>query len=231
MIPNIIKTADLTQEISAAAREEDIGAQQINKAVIELDSLVQRSASSAEEFASLSEEMAAQSDELLKALQFFRFDKKALAAAQKKTAVKPALKAPALKPGLPPSPSSVQPAKPAPSGSSTRFGSAAKPAESPRSVQPVGSAGEPHDAAAPRPRNVIARNDAGVSSSFGGTTAQKDAPHRNVIKPEFVKPEPSVSAAAADNPPDGAGAGFEAMSSAQDYVPTSYVSDSDFEEF
>ena len=47
MIPNIIKTADLTQEISAAAREEDIGAQQINKAVIELDTLVQRSASSA----------------------------------------------------------------------------------------------------------------------------------------------------------------------------------------
>ena len=57
MIPNIIKTADLTQEISAAAREEDIGAQQINKAVIELDSLVQRSASSAEEFASLSDDI------------------------------------------------------------------------------------------------------------------------------------------------------------------------------
>ena len=240
MIPNIIKTADLTQEISAAAREEDIGAQQINKAVIEFDSLVQRSASSAEEFASLSEEMASQSDDLLKALQFFKFERQKTAPAGK-SAVKPALKAPAVKPGLPPSPSSVQPEK---SAQLERF----------RSERPAGNAF--------KQRNVIARNN---ESSAGGFTAgngagasgagSAESPRRHVIKPEVVKPDVENTATAENlvNPAFAnrsfAGAGAEKAESAggaekkpeptsadtqfssQDYVPTSYVSDSDFEEF
>lgn len=130
MIPNIIKTADLVQEISAAAREEDVGAQQINKAVIELDNLVQRSASSSEEFASLSEEMAAQSDELLKALQFFKFEMEK-PAARKPAPQKKAIKAPVSKPRLPP-------ASPAPAAAETKE----KPVYRPRNVI-AGNAGIP----------------------------------------------------------------------------------------
>jgi methyl-accepting chemotaxis protein len=224
MIPNIIKTADLTQEISAAAREEDIGAQQINKAVIELDTLVQRSASSAEEFASLSEEMAAQSDDLLKALQFFKFEAaKTPVAAAKKSVVKPALKAPAVKPGLPPSPASVRSEKPA------------EPVvEQPvRHVHPVQSGADENTtngAATPKPRNVIAKNADEVpphnSADFAGTE------RKNVIKPEpVIKPAASVNEEAGGGADAASSAASSAAFSAQEYVPTSYVSDSDFEEF
>lgn len=78
MIPDISKTAELVQEIAAAAREEDVGARQINKAIVELDTLVQRSATTSEEFASVAAEMAAQSESLVSALDFFKFDKSAL---------------------------------------------------------------------------------------------------------------------------------------------------------
>ena len=78
MIPDISKTAELVQEIAAAAREEDVGARQINKAIVELDTLVQRSATTSEEFASVATEMAAQSESLVSALDFFKFDKSAL---------------------------------------------------------------------------------------------------------------------------------------------------------
>ncbi|MBO4509175.1 MAG: HAMP domain-containing protein [Spirochaetaceae bacterium] len=230
MIPNIIKTADLTQEISAAAREEDIGAQQINKAVIELDTLVQRSASSSEEFASLSEEMAAQSDELLRALQFFKFESlKAPSSVVKKPAAKPALKAPAVKPGLPPSPASVRSEKPA------------EPVvEKPvRHVYPVQSGADENavkGTAAPKPRNVIAKNADEVSPHNSADFA--GAERKNVIKPEpVIKPATpeeteNTSAGGADTaqqngPTASAGMTF----SAQDYVPNTYVSDSDFEEF
>lgn len=78
MIPDISKTAELVQEIAAAAREEDVGARQINKAIVELDTLVQRSATTSEEFASVAAEMATQSEILVSALDFFKFDKGAL---------------------------------------------------------------------------------------------------------------------------------------------------------
>ncbi|MCR4938839.1 MAG: HAMP domain-containing protein [Treponemataceae bacterium] len=198
MIPNIIKTADLTQEISAAAREEDVGAQQINKAVIELDSLVQRSASSAEEFASLSEEMASQSDELLKALQFFKFDRKYGSPSVKHKVEKPALKAPSMKPGLPPSP---KPEKEAP-------------------MEDVGGRG------APKPRNVIARND--DEGTAASEKAQDRLGRRNVIKPETAA-SASSDTVKKDIPPETENS--SGIPLAQDYVPSSYVSDSDFEEF
>lgn len=73
MVPDIARTADLTQEIAAAAREEDVGAQQINKAVVELDTLVQKGATASEEFASVSEELSAQAEKLVEVLGFFKF--------------------------------------------------------------------------------------------------------------------------------------------------------------
>jgi methyl-accepting chemotaxis protein len=61
MVPDIQKTAELVQEISVASREQDSGAGQINKAIAQLDTIIQHNASMAEEFSATSEEIAAQS--------------------------------------------------------------------------------------------------------------------------------------------------------------------------
>ncbi|MFH2116293.1 MAG: methyl-accepting chemotaxis protein [Spirochaetota bacterium] len=60
MVPDIQRTADLVQEISVASREQDSGAQQINKAITQLDMVIQHNASISEEFSATSEEIASQ---------------------------------------------------------------------------------------------------------------------------------------------------------------------------
>ena len=45
IVPNIQKTAELVQEISAASKEQDSGAEQINKAIQQLDQVIQQNAS------------------------------------------------------------------------------------------------------------------------------------------------------------------------------------------
>ena len=71
IVPNIGKTADLVQEISAAGEEQNTGIQQINKAMKQLDDVTQSNASSAEELASTSEEMSSQAQELTSLMGFF----------------------------------------------------------------------------------------------------------------------------------------------------------------
>jgi methyl-accepting chemotaxis protein len=61
MVPDIQRTAELVQEISLASREQDSGAQQINKAIAQLDTVIQHNASISEEFSATSEEIAGQS--------------------------------------------------------------------------------------------------------------------------------------------------------------------------
>ncbi len=61
MVPDIQRTADLVQEISVASREQDSGAQQINKAIAQLDTVIQNNASMSEEFSATSEEISSQS--------------------------------------------------------------------------------------------------------------------------------------------------------------------------
>ena len=95
MIPDITKTAELVQEIAAAAREEDVGARQINKAIVELDTIVQRSATTSEEFTSVAAELAAQSESLVTTLDFFKFDKSIIddaVSSEKKKPIIPAKK-------------------------------------------------------------------------------------------------------------------------------------------
>ena len=101
MIPDIEKTAELTQEIAAAAREEDVGASQINKALIELDTTVQKDASAAEEFASLSEEMATQAKMMLQAMAFFKIGDDEKEAEPKKAVSAPSSKRVFTRPSLP----------------------------------------------------------------------------------------------------------------------------------
>ncbi|MFW5694886.1 MAG: methyl-accepting chemotaxis protein [Alkalispirochaeta sp.] len=74
IIPDIRKTAELVQEISAASSEQNSGAEQINQALIQLDQVVQRNASASEEMASMSEELSGQAEQLQNAVAFFRID-------------------------------------------------------------------------------------------------------------------------------------------------------------
>jgi methyl-accepting chemotaxis protein len=74
IIPDIRKTAELVQEISAASSEQNSGAEQINQALMQLDQVVQRNASASEEMASMSEELSGQAEQLQTTVAFFRIE-------------------------------------------------------------------------------------------------------------------------------------------------------------
>lgn len=74
LVPDIRKTADLVSEISAACREQDIGASQINEAIQQLDKVTQQNAGASEEMSATSEELAAQAEELQASIAFFKVD-------------------------------------------------------------------------------------------------------------------------------------------------------------
>jgi methyl-accepting chemotaxis protein len=74
LVPDIRRTAELVSEISAACREQDIGASQINEAIQQLDKVTQQNASASEEMSATSEELAAQAEELQASISYFRTD-------------------------------------------------------------------------------------------------------------------------------------------------------------
>lgn len=97
IVPDIQKTAELVQEISAASREQDTGSEQINKAIQQLDHVIQQNASAAEEMASTSEELSSQAEQLQQSVAFFRIRETQKAtrttAAVAHTPLKPAVQA------------------------------------------------------------------------------------------------------------------------------------------
>lgn len=72
MVPNIRKTADLVQEITAASLEQARGVDQVNTATEQLNTVAQNSAASSEELAATAEELSAHAEQLQQQLQFFR---------------------------------------------------------------------------------------------------------------------------------------------------------------
>lgn len=74
IVPDIQKTAELVQEISAASNEQNSGADQINKAIAQLDQVIQQNASASEEMASMSEELSSQANQLQSTISFFKVD-------------------------------------------------------------------------------------------------------------------------------------------------------------
>jgi methyl-accepting chemotaxis protein len=70
--PNIQRTAELVQEIAAASKEQDTGAEQISAAIQQLDKVIQQNASATEEMASTSEELSSQSEQLQSLIAFFQ---------------------------------------------------------------------------------------------------------------------------------------------------------------
>ena len=74
LVPDIQKTFELVQEISAASSEQNNGVDQINKAIMQLDQVIQQNASASEEMASTSEELSSQAEQLQSAIEFFKVD-------------------------------------------------------------------------------------------------------------------------------------------------------------
>jgi methyl-accepting chemotaxis protein len=72
MVPNIRKTSDLVQEITAASEEQSAGVGQINAAVGQMSQTTQQNASSSEELAATAEEMSSQAEQLQQAMSFFK---------------------------------------------------------------------------------------------------------------------------------------------------------------
>jgi methyl-accepting chemotaxis protein len=72
LVPEVEKTSELVQDISATSKEQSSGADQISKAVQQLDQVIQGNASAAEELASTSEELESQADTLANTIEFFR---------------------------------------------------------------------------------------------------------------------------------------------------------------
>ena len=71
LVPDIQRTAELVQEISAASSEQNAGAEQINKALQQLDQVIQQNASASEEMASTSEELSSQAEQLQSSISYF----------------------------------------------------------------------------------------------------------------------------------------------------------------
>ncbi|MCP4352689.1 MAG: methyl-accepting chemotaxis protein [Desulfobacterales bacterium] len=71
LVPDIQKTAELVQEISAACNEQNTGAGQINQAIQQLDQVIQQNTSASEEVATTSEELSSQAMRLQETIEFF----------------------------------------------------------------------------------------------------------------------------------------------------------------
>ncbi len=72
LVPDIRRTAELVEEISAGSREQNVGAAQINTAIQQLDKVTQQNTSAAEEMSSTSVELAGQAEQLQSAIAYFR---------------------------------------------------------------------------------------------------------------------------------------------------------------
>jgi methyl-accepting chemotaxis protein len=94
LVPNIRKTAELVSEISAACREQDIGASQINEAIQQLDKVTQQNAAASEQMTATSEELSTQAEELQAAISFFRTDETGKGKPEARSSRAPVLRAP-----------------------------------------------------------------------------------------------------------------------------------------
>ncbi len=81
LVPDIKKTSELVQEITASSSEQNSGADQINQAVKQLDNVIQQNASSAEEMSSTSEELSSQAQQLQSTVSYFNIGGREFAAA------------------------------------------------------------------------------------------------------------------------------------------------------
>ncbi|MDD1762511.1 MAG: methyl-accepting chemotaxis protein, partial [Methanothrix sp.] len=75
IVPDIKKTSQLVQEITAASSEQHTGSDQINSAIQQLNHVVQENSAAAEEMSSTAEELSSQAVQLQDAIAYFKFEK------------------------------------------------------------------------------------------------------------------------------------------------------------
>ena len=71
LVPEIRRTAELVAEISAACREQDIGARQVNEAIQQLDTVTQQNSAAVEQISGTAMTLAEQAGELQQTIGFF----------------------------------------------------------------------------------------------------------------------------------------------------------------
>jgi len=76
IVPDVQRTAQLVQEISASSSEQNINAQQIAKAIEQLGQVTQQNSASAEEMSTGSEELSGQAEMLKDVISYFKIEKK-----------------------------------------------------------------------------------------------------------------------------------------------------------
>lgn len=74
IVPEIQKTSNLVQEISAASVEQSSGANQVNTAIQQLNQVTQQNAAASEELASSAEELSGQAEMLKDYVGYFKVD-------------------------------------------------------------------------------------------------------------------------------------------------------------
>ncbi|MBF0382607.1 MAG: hypothetical protein HQL69_16420 [Magnetococcales bacterium] len=74
LVPDIQKTAELVQEITASSREQSQGAGQINSAIQQLDQVIQQNAGASQELSASAEELSGHAYQLQNAIDFFKTD-------------------------------------------------------------------------------------------------------------------------------------------------------------
>ncbi|MEZ4528771.1 MAG: methyl-accepting chemotaxis protein [Desulfobacterales bacterium] len=78
MVTGVRKTSELIQDISASGEEQTDGIAQVNKAIQQLDQIIQQNAASAEEMAAASRDFSGRAEQLLRIASFFRISDDAL---------------------------------------------------------------------------------------------------------------------------------------------------------
>jgi methyl-accepting chemotaxis protein len=86
LVPDIKKTAQLVEEITAACREQDVGSSQINQAIQQLDKVGQQNSAASEQVSSTAEELASQAEQLQSTISFFKIDQPQNSAAPRPSA-------------------------------------------------------------------------------------------------------------------------------------------------
>jgi len=85
IVPEIQKTSQLIQEISAANKEQSAGADQINLAIQQLNMVTQQNAATSEELSTNAVELSAQAEQLQEIISFFKIGAEGHDSRQKKT--------------------------------------------------------------------------------------------------------------------------------------------------
>jgi methyl-accepting chemotaxis protein len=76
-VPDIQKTALLVQEIASSSREQTVGVEQINTALLQLDKVVQQNAASSQDLADMAGELSSQAEVLKSSIEFFSIESSA----------------------------------------------------------------------------------------------------------------------------------------------------------